>query len=53
MSRWYLKLGIALLLTFLGLFIHWSVVVAGAAMPFVTVLREWLRRRAIASQAPD
>jgi len=45
MNFWYLHLTLAMLLVFLGLFIHWTVVLAGAAWPFLLVLRELLRRR--------
>lgn len=44
-NLWYFHLTLALLLVFLGLFIHWTVVLAGAIWPFVPVVRELLRRR--------
>ena len=44
-NLWYFHLTMALALVFLGLFIHWSVVLAGAIWPFVPVVRELLRRR--------
>lgn len=52
-NLWYLNLGTALLVMFFGLFIHWTVVLAGALMPFWMVLREWRRRRAAARTRRD
>jgi hypothetical protein len=40
-----MHLALALLLVFLGLFIHWTVLLAGAIWPFVPLVRELLRRR--------
>ena len=40
---WLIALGLFLVLT--GLYIHWSVVLLGALLPFVPVLAELLRRR--------
>lgn len=45
MNLWYFHLTLALLLVFMGLFMHWTVVLAGAIWPFVPVVRELLRRR--------
>jgi hypothetical protein len=44
-NLWYFHLTLALLLVFLGLFMHWTVVLAGAIWPFIPVVRELLRRR--------
>jgi len=45
MNLWYLHLSAALLLVFIGMFMHWSIVVAGALWPFWPLVRELLHRR--------
>lgn len=40
---WLIALGLFLVLT--GLYIHWTVVLFGALLPFLPVLAELLRRR--------
>jgi hypothetical protein len=45
MGAWSLLIMVGLLLVFLGLFTHWSVMLAGALLPFVPVIAEIVRRR--------
>lgn len=40
---WLIALGLFLVLT--GLYIHWTVVLVGALLPFLPLLAELLRRR--------
>jgi hypothetical protein len=40
---WLVSLGVFLVLV--GLYIHWSVVLVGALLPFLPVVAELLRRR--------
>ncbi len=44
-GRWYLVLLISFLLILIGLFSHWSILLAGALLPFVPMLGLLLRRR--------
>ena len=45
MAAWSLLIVTGLLLMFLGLFTHWSIIVIGAVLPFVPIALEVLRRR--------
>ena len=45
MTGWFWLITLGLFLVLMGLFIHWTVVVAGALLPFIPVLAELLRRR--------
>jgi hypothetical protein len=45
MGAWLWTITLGLFLVLMGLYIHWSVVLAGALLPFVPVLAELLRRR--------
>jgi len=44
-GRWYLVLLISFLLVLIGLFSHWTLLLAGALLPFVPVVGLLLRRR--------
>lgn len=35
MGAWYFSLGGSLLLVFIGLYTHWSILLLGAVLPFV------------------
>jgi hypothetical protein len=45
MGTWFISLSAALFVILIGLYIHWSVVLAGALLPFLPLLTEWLRLR--------
>lgn len=45
MGTWFISLSAALFVILIGLYIHWSVVLAGALLPFVPLLTELLRLR--------
>ncbi len=45
MGGWFWLLTLGLFLVLIGLYLHWSVVLLGALLPFVPVVAEWLRRR--------
>jgi hypothetical protein len=45
MGAWLWTITLGLFLVLMGLYIHWSVVLAGALLPFVPVVAELLRRR--------
>jgi hypothetical protein len=45
MGAWSFLLALGLLLVFVGLFTHWSILLIGALLPFVPVVSELLRRR--------
>lgn len=45
MTGWFWLITLGLFLVLMGLFIHWTVVVAGALLPLIPVLAELLRRR--------
>jgi uncharacterized membrane protein YjjP (DUF1212 family) len=45
MGYWYLALFISFLVILIGLSLHWSVVLAGALLPFVPLVSLVLRRR--------
>jgi hypothetical protein len=44
-GAWSLILVCGLLLAFVGLFTHWSLILLGAALPVLPLLLEVLRRR--------
>ncbi|WKZ13256.1 MAG: hypothetical protein QY320_04575 [Gammaproteobacteria bacterium] len=48
MGAWSLLLAIGLCLVFLGLFTHWSIMAFGAALPFIPVVMELIKRRRLA-----
>lgn len=45
MGGWFWLIALGLFLVLVGLYLHWSVVLLGALLPFVPVVAEWLRRR--------
>jgi len=45
MGAWSLLISLGLLLVIVGLFTHWSLILAGALLPFLPVLAELRRRR--------
>ena len=45
MGTWFISLSAALFVILIGLYIHWSVVLAGALLPFIPLLTELLRLR--------
>lgn len=45
MGPWLWLIALGLLLVLVGLYIHWTVVLAGALLPFIPVIAELLRRR--------
>ena len=45
MGTWYLSLAGSVLLVLLGLYIHWSVVAIGLALPFLPMVSFVLSRR--------
>jgi len=45
MGTWFISLSAALFIILIGLYIHWSVVLAGALLPFFPLLTELLRLR--------
>lgn len=45
MGGWYFSLGFSLLIIFIGLFTHWTVILAGALLPFITVIGHLRRVR--------
>lgn len=45
MGAWWLLIMTGLLLVFLGLFTHWSIILIGAVLPFVPIALEVIRRR--------
>jgi len=49
MGAWYLSLVVSLFLILIGMYIHWSVVLAGLLLPFVpmiSIVRSRRRKRA-------
>jgi len=44
-GRWYLILSMSFLLILIGLFSHWSILLAGALLPFLPVVGLLLHRR--------
>jgi hypothetical protein len=51
MGSWFLVLSLSLLVVLFGLYIHWSVVLLGALLPFIPVLSALRERRS--SRDPD
>lgn len=45
MGSWFLVLSLSLLVVLVGLYIHWSVVLLGALLPFIPVLSALRERR--------
>ncbi len=45
MGAWSLLIVFGLLLVFVGLFTHWSVILLGAALPVLPVAWELIKRR--------
>jgi hypothetical protein len=45
MGAWSLLIMLGILLIFVGLFTHWSMILAGALLPFLPVIAEIVRRR--------
>lgn len=45
MSGWFWLIALGLFLVLIGLYLHWTVVLLGALLPFVPVVAELLRRR--------
>ena len=53
MGTWYLSLALSLFLILAGLWIHWSVVLAGALLPFIPMLSVIVQRRRRRDSAED
>lgn len=54
MGAWLWTISLGLFLVLIGLYIHWTVVLAGALLPFLPVVAELQRRRrARLSPPPD
>ena len=45
MGAWSLLIVVGLLIMFVGLFTHWSIILLGALLPFAPVIAEIIRRR--------
>ena len=45
MGGWFWLIALGLFLVLVGLYMHWTVVLLGALLPFVPVVAELLRRR--------
>ena len=45
MGGWFWLIALGLFLVLIGLYLHWSVVLLGALLPFIPVVAELLRRR--------
>ncbi|MEO8445754.1 MAG: hypothetical protein ABI567_12175 [Gammaproteobacteria bacterium] len=45
MGGWFWLIALGLFLVLIGLYLHWSVILLGALLPFVPVVAEYLRRR--------
>lgn len=45
MGGWFSLIALGLCLVLIGLYLHWSVILLGALLPFIPVVAEWLRRR--------
>jgi hypothetical protein len=46
LGTWYLSLAASLLLILLGMYVHWTVVIAGLLLPFVPMVTFVIARRA-------
>ena len=44
MGAWYFSLGASLLLVFIGLYTHWSIILLGALLPFVPLVTFLINR---------
>ena len=44
MGAWYLSIGASLLLIFIGLYTHWTVLLVGALLPFLPLIIHLLQR---------
>jgi hypothetical protein len=55
MGTWYLSLAFSLFLILVGIYIHWSVVLAGMLLPFVPMISILLdrRRRRVSGEGSD
>lgn len=45
MGSWLWLIALGFFVVLIGLYIHWSVVLAGALLPFIPVVAELIRRR--------
>jgi Mn2+/Fe2+ NRAMP family transporter len=45
MGTWYLSLAACIFLIFIGMFLHWSIVMLGLILPFVPMTLLVLKRR--------
>ena len=52
MGGWFWLIALGLFLVLIGLYLHWSVILLGALLPFVPVVAELLRRRRARSAPP-
>jgi len=43
-GAWYFSLGFSVLLVFIGLYTHWSIILLGALLPFVPLVIFLLNR---------
>jgi hypothetical protein len=43
-GAWYLSIGGSLLLVFIGLYTHWSIILLGAVLPFVPLVTFLMNR---------
>jgi hypothetical protein len=58
LGTWYLSLAASLLVILIGMYVHWTVVVAGLLLPFVPMVtfvlaRRAERRAAASGEAPE
>jgi hypothetical protein len=44
-GAWYFSIGVSLLLVFIGLYTHWSIILLGALLPFVPLVIFLMNRR--------
>ena len=44
MGAWYFTIGGSLLLVFIGLYTHWSIMLLGAVLPFVPLVTFLMKR---------
>jgi hypothetical protein len=44
-GAWYLSIGASLLLVFIGLYTHWSIILLGALLPFAPLVIFLMNRR--------
>jgi hypothetical protein len=43
-GAWYFSIGASLLLVFIGLYTHWSIILLGALLPFVPLVTFLINR---------